>query len=171
MMNEKYAQFQALVESHSALLYRYAYWLCQDKQTAEDLVQETFLRAWRSLSQLREAKAAKGWLMTIVRRENARRFQKKTLLQDEGKDLENLPGTLEFSTDTQAWVLRRALAQLSGSYRDPLVMQVLVGLSCEEIATQMGISKEAVMTRLFRARKALRALLTEPSQVKREDKQ
>ena len=55
---------------------RYAYWLAGDKHTAEDLVQEASLRAWKSLDRLQNVKAAKGWLLTILRRENARRFER-----------------------------------------------------------------------------------------------
>jgi RNA polymerase sigma-70 factor (ECF subfamily) len=48
------------VRAHSGELYRYAYWLCGDSALAQDLVQETFLRAWRSLDALRETVAAKA---------------------------------------------------------------------------------------------------------------
>ena len=53
-------QFEALVRAHSGELYRYAYWLCGESALAQDLVQETFLRAWRSLDALRETVAAKA---------------------------------------------------------------------------------------------------------------
>ena len=76
-MSTKQVRYEALVKALHADLFRYAYWLTHDKQVAEDLVQETFLRAWRALDSLKDEKAAKSWLITILRRENARRFERK----------------------------------------------------------------------------------------------
>jgi RNA polymerase sigma-70 factor (ECF subfamily) len=56
-------------------------------------------------------------------------------------------------------VLRAAIAKLDAKYREPLVLQVLGGFSCEEIARQLDISEAAVMTQVFRARQKLRSLL------------
>ncbi len=71
-MWDKKSRFTALVQATSSRLYRYAWWLCRDKHIAEDLVQETYARAWKSLGDLRDEKAALSWLMTTLRRENAR---------------------------------------------------------------------------------------------------
>ena len=76
-MATKQVRYEALVRALHGDLYRYAYWLTHEKQVAEDLVQETFLRAWRALDSLKDEKAAKSWLITILRRENARRFERK----------------------------------------------------------------------------------------------
>ncbi|HCB10164.1 MAG TPA: RNA polymerase subunit sigma, partial [Alteromonas sp.] len=76
-MKEKTLRYEALVRALHGDIYRYAYWLTNDKSTAEDIVQETFLRAWRALDSLQDEKAAKSWLITILRRENARRFERK----------------------------------------------------------------------------------------------
>ncbi len=77
-MNTKEQGFESMVHAYSKDLYRYGYWLSKDSGIAEDLVQETFLRAWRAIDSLKDAKAAKSWLFTILRRENARRFEKKS---------------------------------------------------------------------------------------------
>ncbi len=58
-------------------LYRYAMWICGNDALAKDLVQETFLRAWRALDSLKDVDAAKSWLITILRREYARTFERK----------------------------------------------------------------------------------------------
>ena len=65
----------------------------------------------------------------------------------------------DLDTSPEAFALRRALESLSADYREPLIMQVLGGYSCEEIAQELDISASAVMTRLFRARKKLREIL------------
>lgn len=76
-MLNKQRRYDSLVRALHGDLFRYAFWLCGDKHIAEDITQETFLRAWRSLESLKDDKAAKAWLITILRRENARRFERK----------------------------------------------------------------------------------------------
>ena len=63
----KQAKFTALVNAHAADLYRYAFWLCRDRHLADDLVQETFARAWRAFASLRDPDAAGRWLITTLR--------------------------------------------------------------------------------------------------------
>ena len=152
-------QFEALVRAHSGELYRYAYWLCGESALAQDLVQETFLRAWRSLDALRETVAAKAWLTTILRREHARLFERKPMPTTDLDDLDLTdtgPGPERTGEDA---VMRAAIAKLEPKYREPLVLQVLGGFSCEEIASQLGITEAAVMTQVFRARQKLKAMI------------
>jgi len=159
-MWDKKSRFTVLVEAFSPDLYRYAYWLAGDRHIAEDLVQETFTRAWRSLDSLRDERAAKAWLITTLRRENARRFARKALerIDIDVDTLEALNGQ-ENGLETRA--LRRALTDLSRDYRDPLLLQVLGGFSVAEIAEEMNLSRGAVTTRLFRARQKLRSVLSD----------
>ena len=71
------ARFEAMVNAYSSDLYRYVkYWLCRSRQLAEDLVQETFLRAWRFLDNLKDESKAKSWLITTLRREHARIYER-----------------------------------------------------------------------------------------------
>ena len=71
------AQFDQTVRAYSADLYRYAWWLCRDRFTAEELVQETFARAWKNWDSLEDLAAAKPWLITILRNEHARLYERK----------------------------------------------------------------------------------------------
>lgn len=149
------------MRAHSGELYRYAYWLCGQEALAQDLVQETFLRAWRGLDSLREDVAAKAWLTTILRREHARLYERKPLQTTDIDELElddGGPGPEHRGEDA---VLRAAIARLEPKYREPLVLQVLGGFSCAEIARELQISEAAVMTQVFRARQKLRAMLDE----------
>ncbi len=157
--HDRQQRFDQLVAVYLNDLYRYAWWLTGDKAAADDIVQDTLLRAWKSLDKLYNPKAAKGWLLTILRRENARRFERiqpqysampVEALEANGKD---------YDTSTEAFVLRNALERLPADYREPLIMQVLWGYSQKEIARELGISEAGAGTRLFRARKRLRALL------------
>lgn len=157
-MESKQTRFEALVNALSADLYRYALWLCRNQTRAEELVQETFLRAWRSLDTLRDEKAAKGWLITILRREHARGYERYVPDMDPEVDPDDLAGNSEAATP-ETLALRRAIAMLSEDYREPLLLQVLGGYSCDEIGGLLKLSRGAVMTRLFRARQKLRLIL------------
>ncbi|MDJ0654157.1 MAG: sigma-70 family RNA polymerase sigma factor [Xanthomonadales bacterium] len=155
------SQFEAVVREYADDLKRYALWLCKDPTFANDLIQETYLRAWRSFDKLRDAKAAKSWLITILRREFARTFERKVpdLTDIDGLELAD-PGNVKPEGDSEVRLLRQAMSELDAKYREPLMLQVIVGLSCEEIAGELGISRSAVMTQLFRAREKLKKTLS-----------
>lgn len=149
----------ALFESLRPDLLRFAQWLARDRSIAEDIVQEALLRAWRSRDALKEPAAARAWLLTIVRREHARLYERKRL------ELVSLDDALDISdkaaaagADAQLLTLRYAIMRLPIEYREPLVMQVLGGFSTGEIARELGLTNTAVLTRLFRARSKLRGL-------------
>ena len=151
----KKSQFETLVRAYSAELYRYAFWLCRDRFLAEDLVQEAFARAWQRWEGLRDERAAKSWLYTILRNEHARLFERKRFDIDEAADLDGLIDHTSVAPHEEIEI-RQLLGALPRGYREPLVLQVLGGYSCAEIAKIMDISEGAVMTRLTRARLSLR---------------
>lgn len=161
MLQEKQKQleYERLVLVYSDELFRYALWRCRDKSMAEDLVQETCMRAWKSLDKLRDVSSSKAWLMTILRNEHARLYAR---YRPEMVDMElDTVSLKDVNNDTtpEAFALKQALAELAEEYREPLLLQVIGGLSCEEIASVCNISKSATMTRLFRAKQKLRDVL------------
>ena len=158
-MTEKHKRYEALVNAFHADIYRYAYWLVKDRMVAEDIVQETFLRAWRSLDSLNDEKAAKSWLITILRRENARRFERKQFDTIDIDDVSVHDETQDAEVDIQDRELHRLLGGLTDEYREPLILQLIFGFSGEEISNQLGLNKNTVMTRLFRARNQLKDAL------------
>jgi RNA polymerase sigma-70 factor (ECF subfamily) len=156
-VGNRHRRFDRLVAVFHADMFRYAAWLCRDKSIAEDVVQEALLRAWKSLDALRDDAAAKHWLLTIVRRENARYFERRRL---ETVDIDNLTASqsalLAEAPNDQLNDLREAIFELEDDYREPLVLQVLMGYSTNEIAEHMGLNQGAVLTRLHRARLKLK---------------
>ncbi|WP_313919421.1 sigma-70 family RNA polymerase sigma factor [Tahibacter sp.] len=161
-VSSRQRQFDALVRAHNGDLYRYAYWLCGDSSLAQDLAQETFLRAWRSLDALREPDAAKAWLITILRREHARLYERKRLETTDIGELElDDRDSLTPEQLGEDSIVRAAMLQLEPKYREPLLLQVLGGFSCDEIARELGLGAAAVMTQLFRARQKLKSLLAD----------
>ncbi|MCP3665264.1 MAG: sigma-70 family RNA polymerase sigma factor [Gammaproteobacteria bacterium] len=153
------SRFNKLINQYHGDMKRYAHWLTGDKHAAEDIVQEALLRAWKSFDKLQNPKAVKGWLLTILRRENARRFERyqprfSAIPLDEIQSK-----ACSYDTSIEAFVLRRAINDLAEEYRKPLLEQVIGGYSQKEIAIGLGITSAGVGTRLFRARQKLRTTL------------
>jgi RNA polymerase sigma-70 factor (ECF subfamily) len=150
--------FETVVRAYANDVFRYLYWLCRDRSLAEDLSQETFTRAWAAWDSQRDDKALKAWLFTIARNEHARTYEKKRLDIDPDVELDTLVS--KTTTDSALAIdVRRAFGLLPDAYREPLLLQVLGGLTSAEIATTINSTEEAVNMRLSRARKALRSLL------------
>jgi RNA polymerase sigma-70 factor, ECF subfamily len=140
-------------------LLRFALWLTRDRSTAEDIVQEALLRAWRSRDALKDPSCARAWLLTIVRREHARLYERKRLELVGLNDVTEHEGNAFLAKDdSELHALRGAIVKLPIEYREPLILQVLGGFSVEEIARELSLSPSAVLTRLFRARNKLRAI-------------
>jgi RNA polymerase sigma-70 factor (ECF subfamily) len=155
-------RFEQLCEPLRADVYRFAFWLSRDRSVAQDVVQETLLRAWRSIESLAEDGKARAWLLTIARREHARLYERKRL---ETVDVDALAATEDpalgrgDADDDRLDEVRAAIHALPVEYREPLVLQVLMGFSTDEIAAQLGLTAGAVCTRLSRARQKLRRTL------------
>jgi len=161
------APFEEIVRRHAPELFRYAYWLARDRHLAEDIVQEALLRGWRAYPRLRDAAAVKSWLYAIVRNEFLRSAgnvapQAESLDGLELADERSGPHHLE---------MRDALMALPTAYAEPLALQVLGGFSCAEIGAMLDITEGATMTRLTRARQALKRTLAPSSARERKGAQ
>jgi RNA polymerase sigma-70 factor, ECF subfamily len=153
------ASITQLFESMRPDLLRFAHWLARDRSLAEDIVQESLLRAWRSRDTLKDQGAARAWLLTIVRREHARLYERKRLeLVSLDAALESQVAVKPPESDGELFTLRQAIMRLPIEYREPLLLQILGGFSTEEIARELALSSTAVLTRLFRARNKLRVI-------------
>src|SRR6202047_794036 len=155
---QRRARFQALCQSLRPDLLRFAFWLSRDRALAEDVVQESMLRAWKAQDALLDEGAAKPWMLTIIRREYARTFERKRLATVDVDELVAKEEPMLAAAEEQnIGELRAALMKLPDEYREPLILQVLMGFSTAEIAREMDLSGPAVLTRLHRARRQLRA--------------
>ena len=159
--------FKQLIADHYAGLFRFAQSLCRRQGTAEDLVQQTFLQWARKGSTLRDTDKAKTWLYTTLYREwlaIARREQKHEHVEFEP----DVHGTVEepgADPVVDSASLQRALDQLDEHYRAPLVLFYLRELSYRDIAETLSLPIGTVMSRLSRAKDALRKLLMQSGDV------
>ena len=159
-IGDRAIDFERTVRAYSADLFRYAYWLCRDRFMAEELVQDVFERAWKSWGELRSLESVKSWLIVILRNERARMHARKQLPLAE-QDVYELE-IAELPAMAENLDMKRRIERLPPSYREPLLLQVLGGYSCAEIASMLDTSQGAVMTRLTRARQAMRRELESP---------
>jgi RNA polymerase sigma-70 factor (ECF subfamily) len=123
---------------------------------AEELSQQTFLKAFARLDTLQDPSRLRGWLFQIARRLCINHHRKKRPsfpLPDEIADQVE-------PEDPRLERLHAALAALPREYREPMVLYYLDGRSCAKTAAELGISEAAVRTRLFRARLKLHDHLT-----------
>ena len=156
--------YAGLVGSHAAELYRFAYRLCGARETAEDLVQETFCEAWRSLADLRDKQNVRAWLFQILRyrhahfvRDNRRRLPVFTSLSEEQIPAVTKEDPLESLARRE--FLQQAIDRLEDHYKEPFLMVFLQGLTCEEAARELRLPLGTVLSRIHRARELLRGHL------------
>jgi len=169
------AAFEELYRSHQAGIFTFIRSQVRHREIAADLTQETFVRAWESLPRLRKPGAFRGWLHRIaanlVRDEvksgrSRLEVTESTLLGDAETPREDAPAP-ESDGPEQRLVngeLSRhvwsALEELSEEHRAAVVMHHMEGMSVEEIAQVMGVRPGTIMSRLSRAREALRHRLS-----------
>jgi RNA polymerase sigma-70 factor (ECF subfamily) len=153
----------ALVRTHHAELYRYAYRLTGSVQDAEDLTQQVFLIAQARGDQLRDASHAGSWLFTILRNTFLKTTRRKTPLPAGSLaiDLEGVPDKVT-SDDIDREQLQAALDELPDEFRIVVLMFYFEGCSYREIAKRLDIADGTVMSRLSRAKSHLRRRLFRP---------
>jgi RNA polymerase sigma-70 factor (ECF subfamily) len=164
-VSEAHLQFEQTVLPHLDAAYNLARWLAGNDHDAEDIAQEACVRAFRFLGGFRGGNS-RAWLLTIVRN-TAHTWLKKnrpqsiiTIGDDELVEIEDpTAGHGTTFQNTDADVLRMALAELPGEFREALVLRELEGLSYKEIAEVADVPVGTVMSRLARARKQLQTHL------------
>lgn len=157
--------FEQLAMPHFERLYNFACWLTHDRQEAEDLVQETYAKALKGFSSFRPGTNFRAWIYKILRNAflTSRTGLKATATVP--LDLEDEEGALPAVEETPESILlqrsdgqlvQQALEQLPVAYREILLLCEVEEMSYQEISATLAIPIGTVMSRLSRARKALR---------------
>ena len=158
--------FDELVSRHARRTYGMVARILGDRAAAEDVVQETFVRAWRGLSSFRGDAQFSTWLYRIAVNEANRHLARETrreLVSYEDVMMKvpdisaDVPARAESSEARRQ--LERLLAELPGNYRAPVVLRDVEGLSNEEAADVLGLDLRNFKSRLHRGRMALRKAL------------
>lgn len=159
------ALVRLLHEEHAGPLYAFCVRFTGDPQRAEDVVQEVFLRAWRSLSSADlRTRPARPWLLHVARNllTDAHRAQgSRPVLVDDERALQAVAATDELDRAMQAWQVAAALARLTGEHREVLVSAHWLGRSVAETAAALSIPAGTVKSRTYYAVRALKLVLEE----------
>jgi len=158
--------FEILMRRHNQRLYRVARSVLNNDTEAEDVLQESYLRAFTKLQQFQGKSQLSTWLSKIVLYESLARLRKKRRIVDVGAltDLEAKMGTPAQNETPQDTVLRaeatkimeNAISSLPRKYRAVIMMREVEGLNVSETAENLGLTEQTVKTRLFRAHTMLR---------------
>lgn len=161
--NKKIKIYNELVNKYYKDLFRYAYKLTNSEAIAEDVLQETLIRAWNSLESLNEIDKAKSWMMTTLKIENLRRVTKeKVNITDNYDNFDYLisdDDDIERNIDKE--IIYANIKDLKECYSQPLALQVVYGYSVEEIAKKLDLNENTVSTRLFRGKSLLEKKLNQ----------
>jgi RNA polymerase sigma-70 factor (ECF subfamily) len=170
---DRIRRFEADVLVHLEDLYRVALRLTGNATEAEDLTQDTCLRAFERMHQLRSPAAGRVWAFTILRSIFLRRIERQARsasldvidspLLETGEVLQDTYEALRPIQETPLGEVRQALDRLPLPYREPLVLAHVGGFSYKEISEILAIPLGTAMSRLFRARRLLRSELREPT--------
>jgi len=147
-------------------LYNFARWLTQDASEADDLVQETYVKALRGFSSFQAGTNFRAWMYRILRNSFlSSRTGMKTMVVFDEEDSETMPATASPSSESlllaqaNRQLVQQGLEQLPVHYREILLLCEVEEMSYQEISEALAVPIGTVMSRLFRARKALREIL------------
>lgn len=152
--------FARLVEHYWDRLYRWMYQLTRDRHKAEDLTQETFLKALAAIGSFRAGSNFRAWLFRIAHNNfvNLKRGEKRATqsLPDEPMQADGAPGPPTTASDRETLALvAKAVAELPPDFRSALLLRAEEGLSFREVALILNITEETARWRVFKARQKL----------------
>jgi RNA polymerase sigma-70 factor (ECF subfamily) len=173
--------FDRFVETYRSKIFQYSYMMCGQREDAEEVAQETLLKVFQSMDQLREPERLKAWVFTIARNACYMKRRKSVFAPQHELSLEELlPVTSGDGSERRIQIadwgalpdtevlrkelreeLDRAIGELPDIYRSVIMLRDIEELSTEEAAEVLGVSIEVIKTRLHRARLSLRQKLDE----------
>lgn len=154
------AEFEAFFRAHERAVYACLWRLTGDAQQARDLTQETFLRAWRHFTRVRDYEQPRAWLLRVATNLafSARRRDRhiRALSTENMTDAETPARGDTTHAIAERDAVERTLLALPPNQRAALVLREVDGLSCEEIGAALGLSRDAAKMALYRGREGFR---------------
>jgi RNA polymerase sigma-70 factor (ECF subfamily) len=163
MSNDDAALLRALHDEHAAPLWRYVVYLTGDRALADDIVQETLMRAWRKPAVLDQRESsARAWLFTVARNLVIDGKRSARSVHEIGTDTLPEPvGADETDALLDGWLVADALASLSIEHRAVIVHAYYGGRSVAEISRELDIPEGTVKSRMHYGLRALRLAMQE----------
>ena len=157
--------FEDCVSQCADSVYRVSYRLTGDETLARDLVQETYLNAWKSLETLQDPQKLKSWMFAILRNQYSKmiRTESKAVASADVSDVpesQDSIGEDELSKKETADQVQQAIQKLDEPFRLPVLLVSMEGMSVEEAAGALDLPRGTVLSRLHRGREKLKSILT-----------
>ncbi|HEX9037759.1 MAG TPA: RNA polymerase sigma factor [Ktedonobacterales bacterium] len=154
------AAFEPFFREYERAVYACLWRLTGDAQTARDLTQETFIRAWQHFEQARDYERPLAWLLRIATNLAITTFQRESsrrAVSTDALSMEDMPSRSDPTRGlAERDLVQRTLLELPANQRAALVLREVYGFSCEEIGSMLGIGRDAVKMALFRGREGFR---------------
>lgn len=155
------SRYNQWVRDHYRFLLRSAWAMTGSRAVAEDVVQDCFTIAWKHRSQLRQAELARAWLFQIMRRNALRHMVPGPLSLDENDEAFHVAAPASGSDDRLDVV--KALTRIAPIHREVLVLYYFDDMPTAQMAEALEVAPGTVLSRLARARDALKAAMAPPA--------
>ena len=163
-------QLRELIDQHADAVFHLAYGILHDRGLAEDVVQETMIKAWQSLDSFRGEAAIRTWVLRIAHNTSISALRRRRDQSMAPEDLPDRPSGDETASRADGRndlaQVRTALEALDETSRSIVVLREVEGLSYQQIADALDVPVPTVKTRLLRARRTLQAAV-EPTEEER----
>ena len=151
-------RFELCVDQCADSMFRVAFRLTGNQTLARELVQETYLSAWKSISGLKDKDKMRGWLFAILRNQYSKLIRAEARSTPTTEHLDSV-AVYEKPVDQTQQVVQAAIEELDENHKLPLLLVSMEGMSVEEAAEALGIPRGTVLSRLHRAREKLKQIL------------
>lgn len=157
---DKRKLFEDCVKQCADSIYRVAYRLIGKDSLAKDLVQETYLNAWRNLASLKDPDKMRSWLFSILRNQYSKWVRKESQMVKASELIDVPVDSDDSSTGEDIDQVQLAIGKLPDHYRLPVLLVSLEQMAVEEAAEVLNLPKGTVLSRLHRGREKLKSILS-----------
>jgi len=140
-------------------MYRVAFRLTSNSTLANELVQETYLSAWKSLGSLKDRNKMRGWMFAILRNQYTKLIRKESKAAKSTELIENVPAEPQSENNQNVDFVQSAIETLEDKHRLPLLLVSMEGLSVDEASKILDVPRGTVLSRLSRGREKLKTAL------------
>ncbi len=156
-------RFEKCVDQCADSMFRVAFRLTGNRTLASELVQETYLNAWKCISGLKDPEKMRGWLFAILRNQYSKLIRKESRSTPTTEHLDSVAAK-QAPVDQTKELVQSAIAELEEIHKLPLLLVSMEGMSVDQTAEVLGVPRGTVLSRLHRARQKLKQILIRDQQ-------